>query len=290
MKTTILAVLVATAATVALAYDSLEDLQKDFAAKQSKALQEYIADHPDAEDIADARQTLQYSLYMAGKTEDLLALVLQDYEKLAVSPSEVELQELGQVVSGIVKLQQQLGKKDEAAAFVKRVGVDFGKREDAEELKGLLENLTAMLGQPAVGESMDVKFTATDGTKVDLAAMKGKVVLVDFWATWCGPCVRELPNVKETYTKHHDGGFEIIGVSLDDDKDKLAKFVKDKEIPWPQFFDGNGWQNELAKRYGIQSIPATFLIGADGLIAAVDLRGAALEKKVTELLADSATN
>ena len=87
---------------------------------------------------------------------------------------------------------------------------------------------------------LDLKFTAADGHEVDLAQMRGKVVLIDFWATWCGPCVAELPNVLKAYEKLHPKGFEIVGISLDSDRAKLETFIKEKNMTWPQFFDGQG--------------------------------------------------
>jgi thiol-disulfide isomerase/thioredoxin len=110
-------------------------------------------------------------------------------------------------------------------------------------------------------------------------------VLLDFWATWCGPCRAELPNVLKTYAAHHKDGFEIIGISLDQDKEKLTAFTKEKDMTWPQYFDGKGWQNKLAAKYGINSIPATFLLDGQGTIIGEDLRGDSLEEAVTKALA-----
>jgi peroxiredoxin len=123
-----------------------------------------------------------------------------------------------------------------------------------------------------------------DGKPLSVANYKGKVVMVDFWATWCGPCVGELPNVIATYQKHHAQGFEIIGVSLDQDQDKLTAFIKEKNMTWQQFFDGQGWGNKLAVKYGIQSIPADFLLDGDGKIIGKDLRGEELEAAVAKAL------
>jgi peroxiredoxin len=130
-------------------------------------------------------------------------------------------------------------------------------------------------------------FTEKDvaGKPLSLANYKGKVVLIDFWATWCGPCVAELPNVLETYKKHHPGGFEIVGISLDEDQTKLETFTRQKSMTWQQFFDGQGWKNKLAQKYGVNSIPATYLLDGDGKIIAKDLRGEALEKAVAQALA-----
>jgi thiol-disulfide isomerase/thioredoxin len=123
------------------------------------------------------------------------------------------------------------------------------------------------------------------GQPLSVGALQGKVVLVDFWATWCGPCVAELPNVMKAYDKHHGDGFEIIGISLDSDKAKLDKFTKDKKMTWQQFFDGQGWGNKLAGQYGVNSIPATYLLDGEGKIIAKDLRGDALEAAVAKALA-----
>jgi peroxiredoxin len=130
----------------------------------------------------------------------------------------------------------------------------------------------------------DFSVTGVDGQPLSISAYKGKVVLIDFWATWCAPCVAELPNVKKTYAKHHEEGFDIIGISLDADKVKLEGFLKKHEIPWRQFFDGKAWENELAEKYGVQAIPATYLLDTEGKIIGSGLRGEELEKAVEKAL------
>jgi len=131
---------------------------------------------------------------------------------------------------------------------------------------------------------MDLKFTAVDGTAIDLANMRGKVVLVDFWATWCPPCREEVPNVVATYKKLHDKGFEIVGISLDQDKDKLLAFTKDNGMTWPQYFDGQGWNNTISKSFGINSIPAMWLVDKKGMLVTTDGRED-LAAQVEKLLA-----
>jgi thiol-disulfide isomerase/thioredoxin len=110
------------------------------------------------------------------------------------------------------------------------------------------------------------------------------VVLVDFWATWCGPCVGELPNVLAAYGKYHDKGFEVIGISLDQDEIALKSFIKAKGMVWPQYFDGKGWDGKLCQKYGVISIPETFLLDQEGKIVAKELRGPALDEKLAEML------
>jgi len=113
---------------------------------------------------------------------------------------------------------------------------------------------------------------------------KNKVVLVDFWASWCGPCRVEMPNVVEAYKKYKSKGFEIVGVSLDESKDDWNKAIKDMKMNWPQMSDLKGWQSDLGAVYSVQSIPFTLLIDQDGKIIAQNLRGEELEKKLEEVL------
>jgi thiol-disulfide isomerase/thioredoxin len=132
---------------------------------------------------------------------------------------------------------------------------------------------------------LELKFTAVDGREVDLSKMRGKVVLIDFWAVWCGPCVAELPNVIKAYETLHPKGFEIIGISLDQDKAKLETFVKDKGMAWPQYFDGKGWKNDISSQYGINSIPAMWLVDKKGMVVSTNARGK-LEELVEKHLAE----
>ena len=140
-------------------------------------------------------------------------------------------------------------------------------------------------GDATVGQPLALKFQSVDGHHVDLSKMGGKVVLVDFWATWCGPCVAELPHVKAAYEKLHAKGFEIVGISLDSDKAKLQAFTKQNGMQWSQYFDGKGWKNEISTKFGIHSIPAMWLVDKKGNL--VDMQGRQdLEAKVEKLLAE----
>ncbi len=148
-----------------------------------------------------------------------------------------------------------------------------------EQAKGLLKKMDA------VGKPVDIEFTALDGRDVNIAKLKGKVVLVDFWATWCGPCVGEIPNVKAAFSHLHDQGFEIVGISFDKEKDTLERFVTENKMAWPQFFDGEVWNNKFGKEYGINSIPTMWLVDKKGNLR--DLNGRdGLEEKVKKLLAE----
>jgi thiol-disulfide isomerase/thioredoxin len=111
---------------------------------------------------------------------------------------------------------------------------------------------------------LDLKFTAVDGREVDLAKLKGKVVLIDFWATWCAPCRAISPDLVEIYKKYHSQDLEIIGVSVDSDKQALLDFVKEEGEPWPVYFDGKGVDNVLANRFDIEQFPTLWLLDKKG--------------------------
>lgn len=113
---------------------------------------------------------------------------------------------------------------------------------------------------------------------------KGKYVLIDFWASWCGPCRKEMPHVKAAYEKFASKGFEIVGVSLDSKKEAWMKGISDLGITWPQMSDLKGWQCEGAKIYGVRGIPATLLVDPNGVIIGKNLRGDDIEKKLNEVL------
>jgi thiol-disulfide isomerase/thioredoxin len=132
---------------------------------------------------------------------------------------------------------------------------------------------------------LDLRFTAVDGTPVDIASMRGKVVLVDFWATWCGPCKAEAPKVVAAYQKFHDQGFEIVGVSLDHDRDSLLKYTVANGMTWPQYFDGKGWQNSISTEFGIRAVPAMWLVNKNGYVVTTNGRDD-LEGQVEKLLAE----
>ncbi|MCR4995123.1 MAG: AhpC/TSA family protein [Bacteroidales bacterium] len=149
-----------------------------------------------------------------------------------------------------------------------------------------LQEVYEIKAKTVVGNSfIDIKAATPEGGELSVAevAANAKVLMIDFWASWCGPCRQEMPNVKAAYDKFHAQGFEIIGVSLDEDGDAWKKAISDLGMKWPQISDLKGWECKGAADYGVRAIPATVLI-KDGKIVARDLRGDELATKVEELL------
>ncbi len=133
--------------------------------------------------------------------------------------------------------------------------------------------------QAALGKPFDLEFAdAVTGAKVATKSLKGKILVIDFWATWCGPCVADLPEMKEIYSRFHGDGVEFIGVSLDQSpKDgglqALKAFVKDRQVPWPQYYEGKGWDGEFHNSWGIGEIPTVFVIDPTGRVYSTEARG-----------------
>lgn len=202
------------------------------------------------------------------------------------------LTEIHEVVGNDTAREKTL--KDAQAVFEKVLEQDENDRNALNGLANIHERLgnTELAGEyklkvdPSlgwVGEVLPDFSSSTvdlEGNPISLAEYRGKVVLLDFWAVWCGPCLGEIPRIKRVYEKYHDNGFEVIGVSMDEDEAVLRAYIHENEMPWRHIFDGQRWSGHLVEQYGVRSIPAPFLIDREGKVISVKARGSLLDELV----------
>ena len=164
---------------------------------------------------------------------------------------------------------------------------DFASNRQIAQIKAMIEAARKMRAK--VGKPFELEFTdAIKDSQVSMKGLKGKVVVIDFWATWCGPCIAEMPKMKKIYADYKDKGVEFIGVSLDQPKemgglDALKKYVKDNDVQWLQYYQGQGWKSEFSAGWGVNSIPCVFLVDQQGNLYSVKARGK-LDKMIPKLL------
>lgn len=143
---------------------------------------------------------------------------------------------------------------------------------------------------PPVVSQVSAATVSPDEFQQWLSTQQGRVVLVDFWATWCGPCRQEVPNILEMYDAYHEKGFDVLGVSLDESADKAQDYIESNDIPWPSLFpaeeDQRGWDHPLVEYYAINGIPTAILVDADGRVVHMNARGRNLREQLQKLLGD----
>ncbi|MBS1647792.1 MAG: AhpC/TSA family protein [Bacteroidetes bacterium] len=203
---------------------------------------------------------------------------------------------------GILKFIKEHPQSNVSAYAIYSVNFDWPKMDEYEEMYNVLspqvkagkfgklahDKIEGMKMKDATVGVTAANFSQPDvnGKMVSLNSYKGKVVLVDFWASWCGPCRAENPNVVAAYQKYHPKGFEILGVSLDQNKDKWLQAISNDNLTWTHISDLKGWGNEAAKKYGVTSIPFNVLIDKEGKIIAKGLRGKALDDELAKIFGE----
>jgi thiol-disulfide isomerase/thioredoxin len=228
----------------------------------------------DATQRATVMQTLVSDLKESGVNRDNGFLAIQICDELSSGPdAKLAMQTLNE----IAPLYRE--SKDPAVA----------------RLVPMAEGLARRLNLP--GNPIEVSGTLLDGSEIDWASYRGKVVLIDFWATWCGPCRAELPNVLENYRAYHDKGFEVVGISLDTDRAAVEQFLQDSGIEWPTLFtekvetvsdqqESGNWTNPMAERYAITGIPRAILVDQKGNVVSMNARGRELRSLLQKLLGE----
>ena len=223
-----------------------------------------------------------------GKTKEAdYAAELKAFDELLARHKNEKTDEVARLLGTKTMIYFQIFEDfEKSRQMAEQVKRDFPGTAPAKAADDFIEQIK-LHASVAVGATFK-DFEAQDlaGHPLSVSAYKGKVLLVDFWATWCVPCVAELPNVKKAYEEYHAKGLEIIGISLDEDKQTLSDFVKTNNVPWPQYFDGKRWTNDLVLKYAVSSIPATFLLDRNGKIVAKNdtLREKGLGEELAKLL------
>lgn len=252
--------------------------------KAEALLTEFIDTYSDSQEAMDARFELG-TLYVATRRTDKAIVLLEQY----LEHGDENREKTAFAHYYVAEAYKTDGHFKEAG---EHYGIIVARYADVNPqvtsiAREMLKDIPTLSQLGVGGTPIPIEQKDLDGKVVTLDAYKGKVVLLDFWATWCRPCIAEMPNVIKLYNKYSEQGFEIIGVSLDQSRPALESYVRNNKMTWPQLFDGKGWGNEIAGDYRVRSIPMTYLIDRQGKIRYRSIRGPQLEAAVAELLKET---
>lgn len=226
------------------------------------------------------------------KTEQDLKEELKSFDTLLAEYKGAKTEEVAEILlTKALFFAEALENEEKAIQVLKQVQADFPATTASKKAEAALAAFAQQAEATRIQRRLTVGARFPDFDEKDLngkplstAHFKGKIVLIDFWVTSCDLCVEKMPKLREAYQKHHGNGFEIIGISLDLEREKVTAFIKEKNLNWPQYFDGKGWQNKLAVKCGVNSIPTTYLLDKKGRIIAKDLPGEALETEIANAM------
>ncbi|MBS1638240.1 MAG: AhpC/TSA family protein [Bacteroidetes bacterium] len=227
------------------------------------------------------------------RADSLSKQMEKPYEAMIKAYSDVVAQKIKANTGSFASVMavQQLNPEDYMDVYIaldKGLSQKYPGNPDVVRFHSVVEQDQMMVNRTkaiAIGaEAPEINLPMPNDKPLALSSLRGKVVLIDFWASWCGPCRKEMPNVKRIYEKYKSKGFEIYGVSLDKEKEDWLAAISKDGLTWPQVSDLAYWQSKAAQDYAVQAIPFTVLIDKNGKILAKNLRGAELESKIAEIL------
>lgn len=226
----------------------------------------------------------QWATWTDEQKSSLIQRITKYISSHSAEASQIEM------VMAVVDFLGDMNSEKAASQLMSDLIPHFEKSDDPQIKQSLvmLKGINRRLQLP--GNPIKLEGTLLDGSKLDWQSYRGKVVLVDFWATWCGPCRAEVPNILKMYDAYHDKGFEVLGISLDNTPEDAESYIEQNKLPWPTMFSEKaseqGWRHPMAVRYGITGIPRAILIDREGKVVHMTARGPYLERELRRLLGE----
>ena len=233
-----------------------------------------VEKHPDSASVVDARVIIMESAMWERKTDDVLEQadeIIKTYPDSTAVPAALWFR---------ARAYDRKHKEEETTAALETIVKQHRKSDYYNRAERWL------FVRKLKGQAMHLRFVASDGRKVDFRKLRGKVILVNFWASWCPYCVDEIPALVSLERELRGDGFCIVGVSMNYGKTGMHRFMQRAGMTWPQYHDGKRWKNPIAKKYRVSGIPETILVDKQGKIREIGLRGDALAEVVRKLVAE----